>query len=66
MKDKTVRWLWQAPGRKKGYIAALTAVQVLLGGYGVVYALLLRNIVNAAVSHDSGSFWHFVLLILLL
>ena len=66
MRDKTVRWLWHVPGRKKGYIAALTAVQVLLGGYGVVYALLLRNIVNAAVAHDSGAFWHFVLLIFLL
>ena len=66
MKDKTVQWLWQVPGRKKGYIAALTAIQILLGGYGVVYALLLRNIVNSAVSHDSRAFWHFVVFIVLL
>ena len=66
MRDKTVRWLWQMSGREKGYIAALAAVQALLGAYGVIYALLLRNIVNSAVAHDSRTFWHFVALILLL
>ena len=66
MKNNTIKWLWQVPGRKKVYIAALTAIQIILGGYGVVYALLLRNIVNSAVSHNSGAFWHFVVLIVLL
>ena len=66
MRDKTNRWLWQAPGRKKGWIAALTAVQIIVGATGVLYALLLRNIVNSAVAHDSVAFRRYVLFILLL
>ena len=66
MKDKTIRWLWQTPGRKRGWIAALTAVQITVGATGVLYALLLKHIVNSAAAHDSGAFWHHVLLILLL
>ncbi len=66
MENSTLKWLWRVPGRKKGLIAALTAVQILLGGYGVLYALLLRNIVDSAVAHDSGAFWRSVLWIILL
>jgi ATP-binding cassette subfamily B protein len=66
MRNKTNRWLWHAPGRKKGWIAALTAAQVIAGGTGVLYALLLKNIINSAAAHDSGAFWHFAMLILLL
>lgn len=66
MNHKTLRWLWRVPGRKKGTIAALTLVQMLVGGVGVLYALLLRNIVNSAVAHDSAAFWHFVLLMVAL
>ena len=61
-----MKWLWRVPGRKKGLIAALTAVQVLLGGYGVLYALLLRNIVNSAVARDGAAFRHYVMQIILL
>ena len=60
---ETVKWLWETPGRKKGYIAALTAVQAINGATGVFYALLLRNIVDAAASHDGALFWRGVLLI---
>ena len=55
--DRPVRWLWKVPGRKKGYVALLTAVQALLGASGVLYALFLRNIVDAASSHNSDAFW---------
>ena len=39
-------------------------VQALNGGLGVLYALLLRNIVDSAVGHDSVAFWRNVLLII--
>ncbi len=64
--NSTLKWLWQVPGRKKALIAALTAAQVLLGGCGVLYALLLRSIVNSAVAHEGASFWHYVMLMILL
>lgn len=66
MKNKVLKWLWQVQGKKKGLIVALIAVQAVLGGYGVLFALLLRNIVNSAVAHDNTAFWHYVILILLL
>ena len=62
--DSAVRWLWWVTGRKKGYVLTLTLVQALSGGLGVLYALLLRNIVDSAVEHDSAAFWRNVLLII--
>ena len=66
MRNHTVVWLWRTPGRKKGYIAALTAVQVLTGFLSVGFALLTRSVVNSAVSRDSAAFRHYALLLLIL
>lgn len=57
MKDHTLRWLLSVPGRKKYYILLLTFVQGLYGASGVFYALLLKNIVDAASGRDSDGFW---------
>ena len=37
-------------------------VQALNAGSDVLYALLLRNIVDNATAHDKAGFWHYVLL----
>lgn len=66
MRNHTVVWLWRTPGRKKGYVAALTAVQVLTGFLNVGFALLLRNVINSAVSRDQESFRYYALLLLIL
>ena len=66
MRNHTVVWLWRTPGRKKGYIAALTAVQVLTGFLSVGFALLTRSVVNSAVSRDGAAFRHYALLLLIL
>ena len=66
MRNHTVAWLWRTPGRKKGYVAALTAVQVLTGFLNVGFALLLRNVINNAVDRNSGAFWHYAVLLILL
>ena len=62
MKKSTQKWLYTVPGRKKWYIIALTLLQMLLGGSGVLYALTLRGIVDAAVGKDPSGFWRFLLL----
>ncbi len=62
----TLRWLWSVSGRKKLYIAALSLLQMLLGGSGVLYALLLRNIVDCAVAGETAGFWRNALLTLVL
>ena len=64
--NHTIRWLWHITGRKKGYVLVLTLIQGASGGLGVLYALLLRNIVDSAAGHDSGAFWHHVALIVAL
>ena len=62
----TLKWLWKTPGKKKGLIMLLTAVQAVLGCYGVIYALLLRNTINSAVEHDGISFRRGIFLIIFL
>ena len=60
---KTLRWRYTVPGNKKNKILVLTAVQAIYGASGVLYALLLHNIVDAAVYHDRSSFWYGVICI---
>ena len=67
MKNKnTIKWLWRVPGRKKWLIALLLAVQTAHGASGVLYALLLRNIVDSAVQSDVSGFFRNVWLVILL
>jgi ATP-binding cassette subfamily B protein len=66
MKNNALKWLYAVPEKKKLYILALMLVQALNGGSGVLYALLLRNIVDNATAHDKPGFWHYVVLTVLL
>ena len=65
-KQTTLRWLYAVPGRKKWYILFLTLIQMVQGGTGVLFALLLRSIVDSAGSGDQETFRRSVILILLL
>ncbi|MBQ6341722.1 MAG: ABC transporter ATP-binding protein [Anaerolineaceae bacterium] len=62
--NSTIRWLWKVTGRKKAYILALTLLQAIGGGMGVLYALFLRNIVDSAVGKNADDFRHYVFLII--
>lgn len=66
MKKNAIKWLYEVTGRKKLYILALIVVQSLNGAGGVLYALLLRNIVDNAVEGDTKGFRYYSLLIILL
>lgn len=66
MKNNAVKWLYSVTGRKKWIILMLMIVQAVLGASGVLYALLLRNIVDRAVSGDRDGFLLQVILIILL
>ena len=67
MKRKNaVKWLYSVTGRKKWNILWLMIVQALHGGSGVLYALLLRNIVDNAVAKNKDAFILYVILILIL
>ncbi len=66
MKKTVQKWLYTVPGRKKWYIVALTLLQALIGGSGVLYALLLRGVVDAAVGGDKPGFWKYLIFIIAL
>ena len=66
MKQNTYKWLWSVTGKNKLSIGVLMLVQALHGGSGVLYALLLRNIVDNAADGNRNEFWLYVLLIMLL
>ena len=63
---KTIKWLFKIPGNKLKYIALLMLAQALLAVTGVIYAIFLRDIVDAAIEHDSACFWHSVVLTIIL
>lgn len=66
MKQQAIRWLWKLSGGKKYYIFLLTGIQIILGFSGVLYAILLKNIVDGAVAGDTERFWKYIALTLLL
>ena len=66
MKNGTLRWLWDVPGKKKLNILVLTLIQALHGASGVLYALFLREIVDAATVHDANSFWRYLAFLIVL
>ncbi len=66
MKNRTLKWLYAVPGTKKAYVAVLTVLDGIDGAVGVVFALLMRNIVDAAVARDVSGFWRWMIAIVLL
>ncbi len=65
-KNQTLKWLYSVPGNKRYYVLILILIQGLHGGSGVLYALLLRNIVDSAVAKSVEGFWVNVVWIVLL
>ena len=60
MRNTALCWLWTVPEKKKLHILILTVVQALHGASGVLYALLLRGIVDAAAGRDTAGFWRYL------
>nr|MBQ6241373.1 ABC transporter ATP-binding protein [Lachnospiraceae bacterium] len=56
MKQSTLKWLYKVPGKKRNYVLLLTALEGLLGGSGVLYALILRMVVDGAAAGDRAAF----------
>ncbi|HAG13868.1 MAG TPA: ABC transporter ATP-binding protein [Ruminococcus sp.] len=55
MKHNAWKWLWRVTGTKKCYVFVLMLTECIYGASGVLYALLLRNIVdNAAAGARAG------------
>ena len=66
-KNKTLKWLYSVPDTgSKLRIVLLTLIQGVNGASGVLYALLLRTIVDSAAGGDGAGFLRGVLLAVLL
>ena len=52
----TLRWVWDQTGVVRGGLAFLFIVKVLQGAEGIVFAFMLRNVVDAAAQKDWSSF----------
>ena len=62
----TLRWLSRTAGKDKLYVAVLMLLQVFLGGSGVLYAVLMRSLIDEAVGGNrSGMLRSAVLLVAL-
>ena len=66
MKNSALRWLYAIPGRNKILILALIAAQGLFGGSGVLYAFLLRGVVDSAAAGSHSGFVRYLALAILL
>ena len=56
MKKNALSWLYRVPGRKKLYVLVAMLVQTLDSAAGVLYALLLREVVDSAVAGSREGF----------
>ena len=65
-KNKTIKWLYTVPGRKKLYILLLTVIEAIYGASGVLYAMLLRGVVDAAVNGSASGFKKYIVLLVCL
>ncbi len=63
---KTFRYLYEVTGKYKGAILGLSLIHMLLSAVAIVYALMLRNIVDNALAKDLSAFWQSVTLFALL
>lgn len=56
MNTNILQWLSDVVGKHKMRILLLSLMQALLGGSGVIYALLLRNGIDSAAEKDPAGF----------
>lgn len=57
MKRSSLKWLWEVAGRHKSRIAALLAIQALLGIISVAFALSLRSAIDGAAEKNRTVFF---------
>ncbi len=52
---KTLRWIWNVSGKTKKYVFLLMTVKIVYALTGVLYALLLKRVINSATGQSSDS-----------
>lgn len=53
----SVRWIWHIMGKYKFFVFVLLVFQITLGIFGVLFAMLFRNLIDYAVAGDEEGFF---------
>ena len=56
----TLKWIIKALNKRKWMVGLLTIVQSIMAISGIVFALLMRSVIDHAVSKEYQEFWHSV------
>lgn len=59
-----VKWLYKIINKKKRYVGVLIFIQTLLSVCGVIYALLLRNVIDEATLQNTKGFFFYLAMII--
>ena len=62
----TLKWIVKALNKRKWMIGLLTVIQSIMAISGIVFALLMRSVIDNAVSKDYTAFWRAVIALALL
>lgn len=59
------QWIWKVSGREKGLVVLLAVMQSMCAAGSVIFALLMREGIDAAVAGKTDTFWKVILLLFL-
>ena len=59
-KSSSIKWLLNVIGKQKFNIIFLTVIQTVLGISSVIFAFILRNIVDNAASWNKLDFFYYL------
>lgn len=65
-KSSSIKWLLKVVGKQKYSIILLTIIQAVLGISSVIFAVILRNIVDSAASRNRSGFFFFLVILAVL
>lgn len=65
-KTSSIKWLLNVIEKQKFNIILLTAIQTVLGISSVIFAFILRSIIDSATSRNRSDFFSFFSLLVIL
>ena len=57
---KTLKWIGTTLGMRKWMVVMLAAIQSIMAISGIIFALLMRGVIDNAVAKDNAAFWQAV------
>lgn len=65
-KSSSVKWLLKVIGKQKFSIILLTIIQTVLGISSVIFAVILRNVIDSVTSENRSGFFFFLVILAVL